>query len=237
MKENDRYQKFSLLHDKSIRLINEQYDDYKTIHGKTATLISLSVFIFPLILTTSNFKELNLNLILLLIIPVLTYLTALIFFSIILFPNELKHGIKFSKIEEHFNENCIDILKKEIVAYKKAFEINKSIIEKQNSRLKISIRLTLFSIGLLCVLLFVGQATNGQKDSGKINIKKVEQFYNYKFNEMSTHDFFSENGNGKDDQSTDNNSNDSVSEESVPEISVDDLETFTKSEDNELEQK
>jgi hypothetical protein len=155
--EDKRFQKFSKLYEKALLLINEQYDDYKTIHGKTATLISLSAFIFPLILSTSNFKEFSNCIIILLTIPILTYLLALILFSIILFPKQLKHGIKINKIEESFNKDLIDILKTEIIALKKAFELNKPIIAEQNRRLKISIRLTLFSIGFVCILMFIGQ--------------------------------------------------------------------------------
>ena len=155
--EDKRFQKFSKLYEKALLLINEQYDDYKTIHGKTATLISLSAFIFPLILSTSNFKDFSNCIIILLTIPILTYLLALILFSIILFPKQLKHGIKINKIEESFNKDLIDILKTEIIALKKAFELNKPIIAEQNRRLKISIRLTLFSIGFVCILMFIGQ--------------------------------------------------------------------------------
>lgn len=235
--EDKRYQKFYKLYEKALLLINEQYDDYKTIHGKTATLISLSAFIFPLILSTSNFKDFSNCVIVLLTIPILTYLLALILFSIILFPKQLKHGVKFDKIEESFDKDLIDILKIEIIALKKAFEMNKHIIEKQNKRLKLSIRLTLFSIGLVCILMFIGQTVQGKNESNcnDIFIEKAETFNNFKSNNMKIKDslFCAEN------DSTQNSSEhqDTNNQESRPSVSESDLESFTKLADDDFEKK
>lgn len=233
MNDNERYLKFSTLYEKSLRLIDEQYDDYKIVHGKTTTLISLSAFIFPLILSTSNFATFNLSLTLLLIIPILTYLISLVLFSIILHPNKLKHGIKFSKIEESFNEDLIDVLKKEIIALKKAFELNKSIVEKQNARLKLSIILILFSIGFICIIVFIGHAVKPEHETQNINIENIN---NYKVNKMKTEDYFPKNENDKNDRDTDV-TEESSSQEAIPDVSASDLESFTKSDDEKNERK
>lgn len=169
------------------------------------------------------------------IVPIISYLIALIMFCFILFPKDLKYGLGFSNIEKQFKEKYLDILKKEIVAIKLAFETNKQIVNKQNLKFKISIGMTLFSIAFLCVIIFIGQIPKFSKsDNSTIQIEPIDNFNFLKNKKMDTKDYFLCNGNGE--QDNDSASQDS-SEESVPDVSLDDLETFTKDDDNEFEEK
>lgn len=177
---NERYKKFNLLYEKSLRLIQEQYDSYKITHGKTSTLISLSAFIFPLILTLSNFKDYEISLIYLLSIPLTTYFVALILFCIILFPRDLKYGYLFNKIEEQFNQDSINYLKGEIMALKLAFEANAEVIKNQNRKFILAIILTMFSVSFLCIIVFIGHLEkSGKETSNKIKIETIEKFNNF----------------------------------------------------------
>lgn len=179
MDDAERYRKFNLLYEKSLRLIQEQYDSYKTIHGKTSTLISLSAFIFPLILTLSNFRDYETSLICLLLIPMIAYFAALVLFCIILYPKELKYGYMFNKIEKQFDENSIVYLKGEIMALKLAFESNSEKIRNQNKMFILAIILTMFSISFLCIIVFIGHVDKSDKETtNNIKIENVEHFNN-----------------------------------------------------------
>ena len=180
MEEDERYRKFNLLYKKSLWLIQEQYDSYKSTHGKTSTLIALSAFIFPIMLAFSNFKDYEIGLKYILSIPLLAYIISLVLFCIVLYSRELKYGCSFNKIEKQFQENSIDFLKYEIIALKLAFDFNSRIIKKQIKNFNMAIILTIFSICLLCIIFLIGHLKLSDKETTtKVKIENIDNFNNF----------------------------------------------------------
>jgi hypothetical protein len=154
---NIEIDKFKLLYEKSSALIQEQLDDYKNIQVKTAMLISLSAIVFPLVFSVSNFESFKIGFLSTFLVPIGIYLWALVLFLQILYPVTLNPGFGMHALHKHYGKSMLDVLKKEIVMFQAAHKKNEKVIRHKNDMFKKSIVLTFLSIGLLCILIFIGR--------------------------------------------------------------------------------
>lgn len=226
MSQEDRIKKFTFLYEKAVHFLKEQYDSYKVVHTKTATFIGISVFIFPYILTQTNFTSIS-NSHYWIFLVLLIYLNGLRVYTKVLFPRNLYSGKKLSLVTNQFDKELINILKEEIVALEKAFQANQKIITKINQDFKSGTIQILVSILILCLVINLPILRQKPEFQTEDNSKSIDI--------MKKTDVIFKSGDPKEEVEGGNDQ--SLDSESVPSVDFDDLETFTKGEENDLETK
>lgn len=138
---------------KSKELLKEQSDSFIATHSKAATITAMLSIFVPLFFSVIN--DANTCIKWISIFPIASMIGAVSLMLIALWPRNMQTSLNISKIESMKNENSEKLCEKEIGANFLAIETNEKIVSKQQQIFKFGLFLSIFSIVVSTILLFI----------------------------------------------------------------------------------
>lgn len=149
-----------ILAERSRELLKDQLNSIDSNNSKAATITSLSALFIPICFSLfEKFAEDQIW-ITLFFLPILINLAGIFYLVLAMYPKFVYHGINFTEFDNLIEKDPKDVNLFEIGINRDCYNDNIKAVNKQNTYIRIGIKLIFFSAILLSLLFFVNLSLN-----------------------------------------------------------------------------